>query len=412
MLCLIVPSYAGDTVPAALRLPFKSASNIPESSEFMARSTAAELLARHVKISHGNHLAKFKSGNAEKWVETKGLKLSRVTAQAVSPADQANGIAERYFVSVDSEMHRTYDGKTARWSQWHMGGNLFLTQAVKVVLGTNGEWSAHAPMLSNLVAFSARGNPDMISHGSKPVPTAKAPLPTAPTPAGRALPPVPANPIKTQRVGTVHSPLAKMAESIIRTAILAAVIVVGIPLFFAIVFGKRSRAACPRKPVRPVPPPIPASAAPLPPPLPDEPAYPEIDLMKRNSHLLTPAEQAFHAVLEPLVRSSCAISTKVRLADLFSILPGRGQQAAFNRISRKHVDFVLTDPATSRILCAIELDDSSHNRPDRIERDDFVNKLFAANGMPLLRVPVAWTYNVPGLRLKLLNAGVPIQDAA
>jgi hypothetical protein len=203
-----------------------------------------------------------------------------------------------------------------------------------------------------------------------------------------------------------------MAESAIRVAILVALIVVGIPLFFAIVFGKRRRAASPRKPVRPVPPQIPASSAPLPPPLPDDLAYPEIDLMKGNSHLLTPAEQAFFSVIEPLVRSSCAISTKVRLADLFAVIPGRGQQAAFNKISRKHIDFVLTEPATSRILCAIELDDSSHKRTDRIERDDFVNELFAVHGMPLLRVPFAWTYNVPGLRSELLKAGVPLADVS
>lgn len=412
MLCLIAPSFAGDTVPAALRLTLKPASIIPESSEFMARSTAAELLARHVKVRDGNYLARFKFETAEKWIEAKGLKLSRVTAQAVSSADQANGIADTYLVSVDSEMHRTYDGKTARWSQWHMGGNLFLTQAVKVVRGTNGQWTAHAPMLSNLVAFSGKGNPDLIPHGSKPVPTAQAPLSTAPAPARRSHPTTPANPIKTQTAGTAHSPLAKMAESIIRTAILVALIVVCIPLFFVIVFEKRRRATRSRKPLRTAPPPIPASAAPLPPALPDEPAHPEIGMMKGNSHLLTPAELAFHSVLEPLVRSSCAISTKVRLADLFSVTPGRGQQAAFNRISRKHIDFVLTEPATSRILCAIELDDSSHSRPDRIERDDFVNELFAAHGMPLLRVPFAWTYNVPGLRAELLKAGVVLPSTA
>jgi len=34
---------------------------------------------------------------------------------------------------------------------------------------------------------------------------------------------------------------------------------------------------------------------------------------------MTPAEQAFFAVLEPIVRSSCMVSSKVRLADLFDV---------------------------------------------------------------------------------------------
>lgn len=127
---------------------------------------------------------------------------------------------------------------------------------------------------------------------------------------------------------------------------------------------------------------------------------------------MTAAEQAFFDVLEPLVRSACRVSSNVRLLDLFEVRQGRGQQAAFNKISRKHIDFVLTEHGSSRILCAIELDDSSHKRPDRIERDAFVNQLFAANGLPLLRVPFAWTYNVPGLRAELLKAGVPLANAA
>lgn len=127
---------------------------------------------------------------------------------------------------------------------------------------------------------------------------------------------------------------------------------------------------------------------------------------------MTPAEQAFYAVLSPVVQSSCMISSKVRLADIFEVRHERGHNAAFNKISRKHIDFVLTDPATSRILCAIELDDSSHNRPDRIERDRFVNELFAANQLPLLRVPVAWNYYPKALRNELIKAGVTLPTPA
>lgn len=136
------------------------------------------------------------------------------------------------------------------------------------------------------------------------------------------------------------------------------------------------------------------------------PANNPLDLIQRTDNLLTPAELAFFAVLEPLVHSTHRISAKVRLADLFSAVQGPGQQTAFNKISRKHIDFVVTDSATSRILCGIELDDSSHNRPDRIERDRFVNELFARNQLPLLRVPFSWTYYPDGLREKLEKAGL------
>jgi hypothetical protein len=44
-------------------------------------------------------------------------------------------------------------------------------------------------------------------------------------------------------------------------------------------------------------------------------------------------------------------------------------------------------------LLGIELDDSSHNRNNRQERDDFVDRVFQAAGLPLLRLPVQREYN-------------------
>lgn len=75
-----------------------------------------------------------------------------------------------------------------------------------------------------------------------------------------------------------------------------------------------------------------------------------------------------------------------RFAD---IQKGTGSwQAYFNKINAKHIDFVLCDLQNVRPVLAIELDDSSHNKPDRIQRDEFVNKVFADAKFPLLRVPV------------------------
>lgn len=133
-----------------------------------------------------------------------------------------------------------------------------------------------------------------------------------------------------------------------------------------------------------------------------------LDLIQRTDNLLTPAELAFFAVLKPLIHASYHLSAKVRLADLFNAAQGRGQKTAFNKIVGKHIDFVVTDSATSRILCGIELDDSSHARPDRAERDRFVNEVFARNQLPLLRIPFSWTYYPAGLRAELEKAGLAV----
>jgi hypothetical protein len=62
--------------------------------------------------------------------------------------------------------------------------------------------------------------------------------------------------------------------------------------------------------------------------------------------LLTPAERSFFGVLQQALASDYQIFAKVRLADIVRPVrsPSRsGWQSAFNRITGKHVDFVLCD---------------------------------------------------------------------
>ena len=124
----------------------------------------------------------------------------------------------------------------------------------------------------------------------------------------------------------------------------------------------------------------------------------QLDRVRKKQHLMTPAEREFHSILEPVVRPYGRISLKVRLADLFEIRPERGRQSAYHLISNQHIDFLVTEHGTSRILCGIELDDRSHQRPDRQKRDAFVNQLFASQDLPLVRIRCARRYDPEVLR--------------
>ncbi len=128
---------------------------------------------------------------------------------------------------------------------------------------------------------------------------------------------------------------------------------------------------------------------------------------QRRETLLTKAETRFYFALQNCVGNEWAIFAMVRIADVLSVdnaqSPGRGW---FNRISNKHVDFVLCDPDTLAVVAAIELDDASHERQDRIERDEFVNAAFRSAGLPLIRVPVQAKYETVDLR-KRLKAALP-----
>lgn len=119
---------------------------------------------------------------------------------------------------------------------------------------------------------------------------------------------------------------------------------------------------------------------------------------------LSPAEASFFHLLRQVVADRYAVFPKVRLADL--VFPPRqeGQFGAWQRINRKHVDFVLGDPRTLRPVAALELDDRSHRRPDRLERDAFVDRVFADAGLPLVHVPAQRTYHTEGLAALLAGA--------
>ena len=118
---------------------------------------------------------------------------------------------------------------------------------------------------------------------------------------------------------------------------------------------------------------------------------------KRQS-LLTDSELKFFGVLQD-ASGDWVICSMVRIADLLRVRAETPQRQAWqNRIHAKHVDFVLCDPKTMEAKLAIELDDRSHERPDRIARDRFVNSALAAAELPLLRVKVQDEYDARDLQ--------------
>lgn len=108
---------------------------------------------------------------------------------------------------------------------------------------------------------------------------------------------------------------------------------------------------------------------------------------------LSPAEFSFYKVLVSIVETRWVIQSKVRLADIFFVARPNENKSFRNKISQKHLDFLVCDAATMKPLFGIELDDSSHKRNDRQERDAFVDDVFHAANLPLLRFPVQHVYS-------------------
>ena len=119
--------------------------------------------------------------------------------------------------------------------------------------------------------------------------------------------------------------------------------------------------------------------------------------------LFTKNEQAFLRVLEQAAEDY-RVFGKVRVADVVEVrkgLSGSERQKAFNRISQKHLDFVLLKPHDLSVWCAVELDDKTHGRADRKSRDTLLENVLAAAEVPLVRVPSKRTYDVAEIRALL-----------
>lgn len=122
-------------------------------------------------------------------------------------------------------------------------------------------------------------------------------------------------------------------------------------------------------------------------------AEPELPYRRRD-YLLTKAERSFYGVLQQIASEDWQIFAMVRLADLLYLPRGTERRQSYqNRIQSKHIDFVLCRSTDVRPILAIELDDSSHARRDRSERDRFVDQALQAAGLPLLRVRAQRTYD-------------------
>ena len=125
---------------------------------------------------------------------------------------------------------------------------------------------------------------------------------------------------------------------------------------------------------------------------------------ERNLVLLSAAERSFLGVLEQALGEGYRVCPKVRVADAISVrrpLPRGEWQRAFNRISSKHFDFILCRSTDLEIACAVELDDSTHQRKDRQERDMFLGEVCSVSSLPLLRFPAKGAYTVSDIRERL-----------
>ena len=128
---------------------------------------------------------------------------------------------------------------------------------------------------------------------------------------------------------------------------------------------------------------------------------------KPRIYITTLNELKFYNVLLEIAKElDLILFAQVSLYSIISVnerLNKSNQQKYFNKISRKSIDFVMVNKENCKIKLCIELDDTTHLKNQRKERDNFINELFEELNIPLLRYPCYNIYYKNTLKEKIIE---------
>jgi len=114
---------------------------------------------------------------------------------------------------------------------------------------------------------------------------------------------------------------------------------------------------------------------------------------RQSKSLFTFRERVFFQALLEDVGSQYAVFAKVRLGDIIWLAnEPENRKHHINQLLCKHFDFLLCERGTYKPLLVIELDDSSHDKYEHHERDEFKGKVCEDIGLRLWRPRVQQTY--------------------
>jgi hypothetical protein len=109
---------------------------------------------------------------------------------------------------------------------------------------------------------------------------------------------------------------------------------------------------------------------------------------------MTIAEREFFGVLKEVIKDRYYIIPQVVISDIvYFSATGRDYYKYRSKIDKKRIDFVIFSKDTLTPGVAIELDDSTHNREDRIDRDHFVDSVMKRVGIKIVHIKTAYKYD-------------------
>ncbi len=127
-------------------------------------------------------------------------------------------------------------------------------------------------------------------------------------------------------------------------------------------------------------------------------AEPGVLPYRLRERFLTTPEIALYRALREMAGDRYIVFAKVALDDIISIVRPNENVHYFNRLFRKHVDFLLCHPGSLSPQIGVEM-----VRPVAVggtrTADQFMEDLFLTVGLPLVQVPTSDRYEIPSIIL-------------
>ena len=119
---------------------------------------------------------------------------------------------------------------------------------------------------------------------------------------------------------------------------------------------------------------------------------------RKRESVMNDSEKAFFFELQKQLPKGYYIFPNMRIADFIDAVDGKGFYNRRNKILPKHIDFLICNSPFEPMV-ALEVNGSSHNRPDRVERDELVRQIFVEANLPLEFVDVGTSFEQSVMRV-------------
>jgi len=110
-------------------------------------------------------------------------------------------------------------------------------------------------------------------------------------------------------------------------------------------------------------------------------------LYKRKDFLLNIPERKFFEELQKIIPNEYVVFPQVLLSSIVKVNSSKKEFWKYqNKINRKTVDFVIFEKQYLKPIVAIEYDGKTHDKNDRKNRDNFINRVLEVSGIKILHI--------------------------